>query len=174
MFGHTPPSHVHPPRRISFRCVHTLWCDMNPPRRFHMRRCEMNSRGGRGSWLGLFYFFFLPPFLFLSYHLSCMCMMFGRMRAELWINPEAAGRGRNLERASPQDHHQMLELFSHQAWNFVFREMIYNFTLTAEGGRKHGYREAANPLSLFIFSSPSFPRKFLTGFQCWLFIILWL
>lgn len=30
--------------------------------------------------------------------------------------------------------HQMLELFTHRAWNFVCGEMIYNFTLTAGGG----------------------------------------
>lgn len=36
--------------------------------------------------------------------------------------------------------HQMLELFTHRAWNLVCGEMIYNFTLTAGG--KQGERDS--------------------------------
>lgn len=59
--------------------------------------------------------------------------------------------------------HQMLELFTHRAWNFVCGEMIYNFTLTAGGGERERetLRKGRNTyLVFFLFAS-----KFLNGFQ---------
>ena len=103
-------SHVHSPQRISFRCAHTLWCDMNPPRRFsHMHaRCFSAQRNrvecGAAPLLNINLPFFFPPFFFcVSYHFCCMCVTFGRMLAGLRISPGEAGRGRNLEGTSSQD-----------------------------------------------------------------------
>lgn len=42
-------------------------------------------------------------FFFLFYLFSCMHVTFGRMLLMLQINPEALGRGRNLDRTSSQD-----------------------------------------------------------------------
>ena len=103
-------SHVHSPQRISFRCAHTLRCDMNPPRRFsHMHaRCFSAQRNrvecGAAPLLNINLPFFFPPFFFcVSYHFCCMCVTFGRMLAGLRISPGEAGRGRNLEGTSSQD-----------------------------------------------------------------------
>lgn len=97
MFGHTPRSHMHSRRRISLRCAHTLWCDMNPPWRFCMRRYQTC----RVAWVqtALVYI----NLLFLSYHFRCTCVSFGRVLAMLSISPGDAGRGRNLEHTSSQD-----------------------------------------------------------------------
>lgn len=160
MFGHTPRSHVHSPRRISFRCAHTLWCDRNPPRRFHMRRhqSELNTRRS-------FFFFFFPLVLSLELHVCNVWQDAGKALDQ--------PRGGFLPREKLGTHlitgpHQMLELFSHQAWNFVCGEMIYNFTLTAGG--KHGDRDTENGgkylsswVLFFLFSLSA--SKFLNGFQ---------
>lgn len=91
-----------------------------------------------------------------------MCVMFGRMLAMFWMSSGEAGRGRNLETHLITGPHQMLQLFTHQAWNFVCGEMIYNFTLTAGGKHRERGREREGLKYKCIFFSAS---KFLNGFQ---------
>lgn len=109
-------------------------------------------------------FFFFPS----SYHLSCMCVTFGRMLGKLWINPEAGFfQGRNLERTSSQDPTRCWSCSAIKHEIFVCGEMIYNFTLTAGG--KHGDRDTENGgkyLSSWVFFLFSLSAsKFLNGFQ---------
>ena len=84
--------------RESFRCAHTLWCDMNPQQRFYMIRLQTCRTGwARAALLNI------NLLSFWSYHFSCMCVMFGRMLAMLRMSPGEAGRGRNVEHTSSQD-----------------------------------------------------------------------
>lgn len=93
------------PRKLSFRCAHTSWCDMNPAETFDLHCCGYLESGlSTRSIVALFLFLCCP------YLLSWMRVSFGRMLLMLWINPEAFGRGRNLDCTSSQD--QMRELFS--------------------------------------------------------------
>lgn len=158
MFGHTPRSHVHSPRKISFRCAHTLWCDRNPPRRFHMRRhqSELNTRRS--------FFFFSPS----SYHLSCMCVTFGRMLGKLWINPEAGFfQGRNLERTSSQDPTRCWscsaikhEILSVGRW-FIILLLLLGENMEIETLKMGGNIYLVGLFFLFSLSA----SKFLNGFQ---------
>lgn len=142
MFGHTPPSHVHQARRIPSRCPRTLRCDMNPPRWFHIRR-PSDLQSGLNARRGLFFFFCLV--LSLELH---VCNVW-QDAANALDQPRGGWEREKLGRHLITGPHQMLELFSHRAWNFVCREMIYNFTLSTGG--KQGDGDAENVHLVFIF-----------------------
>lgn len=148
MFGHIPESHVHSPRRIAFRCAHNLWCDMNAPQRFHMyRRLSQKKREPAK------YFIYLLIFvLSLQLHVCNVWQDAGNALDQPRGGCEREKLGTHLITGP----HQMLELFTHQAWNFVCREMIYNFTLTAAG--KQGERETEMWRTIFFSLCQQIPE----------------
>lgn len=86
------------PRTVSFRCAHThcnvIWIQNRDFTHTRVGTCRV-------GWVPEATLFFL--FIFLFYLFSCMHVTFGRMLLMLQINPEALGRGRNLDRTSSQD-----------------------------------------------------------------------
>lgn len=125
----TCPYTLHGPMCINrepFRRAHTLWCDMNPPQRFDMIRLQTCRTGwARAALLNIN----LLSFSVLSFQLHVCTVWQDADNAsdEPWGSGETEKRGTHLITGP----HQMLEVFTHRAWNSVRGEMIYNVSLTA-------------------------------------------
>lgn len=146
------------PRKLSFRCSHTSWCDMNPAETFHQHCCGYLVSGLSTRRIIALFLFLCCPYL-----LSCMRVSFGRMLPMLWINPEAFGRGRNLDCTSSQDSTRCEsclatehEILSAGRW-FIFLLLQLGGNGKIETLRKgNGYR---------LFSPFFSANKFLNNFQ---------
>lgn len=89
------PMYIH--QGQSFSSAHAP-CDMIWIHRKDFTHTPLWCRVGWVLEATLFFFFSFPSHLF-----SCAHETFGRMLLMLQINPEALGRGRNLDRTSSQD-----------------------------------------------------------------------
>lgn len=127
----------------------------------------------RVSWIreGASSFFFSS-----SYHLSCMCVTFGRMLGKLWINPEAGFfQGRNLESTSSQDPTRCwsCSAIKHEILS-VGRWFIILLLLLGENMEIDTLKMGGNIYLVGFFCSLSLPANSWMVSRLWLFFILWL